>query len=62
VVKDTSLVYILGSSDILKAARSVSNVYAAFSPYIYIGILYMVIIAILTKILDKIENKYDYYR
>lgn len=62
LVKDTSLVYILGSSDILKAARSVSNVYAAFSPYIYIGILYMVIIAILTKILDKIENKYDYYR
>lgn len=62
LVKDTSLVYILGSSDILKAARSVSNVYAAFSPYIYIGIVYLVIIAILTKVLDKIENKYDYYR
>ena len=62
LVKDTSLVYILGSSDILKAARSVSNVYAAFSPYIYIGIVYLVIIAILTKLLDKIENKYDYYR
>lgn len=62
LVKDTSLVYILGSSDILKAARSVSNVYAAFSPYIYIGIVYLIIIAILTKLLDKIENKYDYYR
>ncbi|MDD4089372.1 MAG: amino acid ABC transporter permease [Tissierellia bacterium] len=62
LVKDTSLVYILGSSDILKAARSVSNVYAAFSPYIYIGIVYLIIIAILTKVLDKIENKYDYYR
>ena len=62
LVKDTSLVYILGSSDILKAARSVSNVYAAFSPYIYIGIVYLIIIAILTKVLDNIENKYDYYR
>ena len=62
LVKDTSLVYILGSSDILKAARSVSNVYAAFSPYIYIGMVYMVIIAILTRILDKIESRYDYYR
>ena len=41
LVKDTSLVYILGSSDILKAARSVSNVYAAFSPYIYIGMVYI---------------------
>ncbi len=62
LVKDTSLVYILGSSDILKAARSVGNVYAAFSPYIYIGLLYLFIIAILTKILAKIESKYDYYR
>lgn len=62
LVKDTSLVYILGSSDILKAARSVSNVYAAFSPYIYIGVVYMIIIAVLTRILDKIESRYDYYR
>ncbi|MBP8692135.1 MAG: amino acid ABC transporter permease [Sedimentibacter sp.] len=62
LVKDTSLVYILGSSDILKAARSVSNVYAAFSPYIYIGLVYMVIIAVLTRILDKIESRFDYYR
>lgn len=62
LVKDTSLVYILGSSDILKAARSVSNVYAAFSPYIYIGVVYMIIIAVLTRILDKIESRFDYYR
>ena len=30
LVKDTSLVYILGASDILKAARSVSNAYSSF--------------------------------
>jgi polar amino acid transport system permease protein len=62
LVKDTSLIYILGASDILKAAKSVSNAYAAFSPYIYIGVLYLIITAVLTKILSKIENKYDYYR
>lgn len=62
LVKDTSLVYILGVSDILKAAKSVSNVYAAFSPYIYIGIVYLIITAVLTKILNKIENKFNYYR
>lgn len=62
LVKDTSLIYILGASDILKAAKSVSNAYAAFSPYIYIGLLYLIITAVLTKILSKIENKYDYYR
>lgn len=62
LIKDTSLIYILGASDILKAAKSVSNAYAAFSPYMYIGLLYLFITAILTKILEKIESKYDYYR
>jgi len=62
LVKDTSLVYILGASDILKAAKSVSNAYSAFSPYIYIGIVYLMITAILTKTLNKIESKYNYYR
>ncbi|MPN36103.1 Arginine transport system permease protein ArtQ [bioreactor metagenome] len=62
LVKDTSLVYILGASDILKAAKSVSNAYAAFSPYLYVGLVYLAITAVLTKILSKIENKYDYYR
>lgn len=62
LVKDTSLVYILGVSDVLKAAKSVSNVYAAFSPYIYVGIVYLLITAVFTKILSKIENKFNYYR
>lgn len=62
LVKDTSLVYILGASDILKAAKSVSNAYSAFSPYIFIGLVYLAITAVLTKILTKIEDKYNYYR
>ncbi len=62
LVKDTSLVYILGASDILKAARSVSNVYSAFSPYIFIALVYLVIVAVLTKALTMIEKRYNYYR
>lgn len=62
LVKDTSLVYILGASDILKAAKSVSNAYSAFSPYIFVGLVYLAITAVLTKVLNRIENKYNYYR
>lgn len=62
LVKDTSLVYILGVSDILKAAKAVSNRYSSFAPYIYIGIVYLVITAVLTKVLSKIEEKYNYFR
>lgn len=62
LVKDTSLVYILGTGDILKAAKSVSNKYSAFSPYIYVGLVYLAITAVLTRILGKIEKMYNYYR
>lgn len=62
LVKDTSLVYILGASDVLKAAKAVSNRYSAFSPYIFVGFVYLAITAVLTKALTKIENKYNYYR
>src|SRR5699024_3353196 len=62
LVKDTSLVYILGASDILKAAKSVSNVYSAFSPYVLIALVYLAIVAVLTKLLSNIEKRYNYYR
>ncbi|MGN9165862.1 amino acid ABC transporter permease [Tissierellaceae bacterium HCP3S3_D8] len=62
LVKDTSLVYILGVSDILKAARSVSNTYSTFIPFIFVGFVYLIIIAILTKVLYRIELKFNYYR
>lgn len=62
LVKDTSLVYILGVTDLLKAAKSASNTYSAFSPYVFVAIEYLIIIAILTKILNKVEKKFDYYK
>lgn len=62
LVKDTSLVYILGVADILKAARAVSNAYSTFIPYIFIGGVYLIIIALLTKLLSTVENKFNYYR
>ncbi len=62
LLKDTSLVYILGVSDILKAAKSVSNAYSTFIPYIVIGLIYLAITAVLTRILDGVEKKFSYYR
>lgn len=62
LVKDTSLVYILGVTDLLKAAKSASNTFSAFSPYVFVAIEYLVIIAILTKVLNKVEKKFDYFK
>ena len=57
LVKDTSLVYILGVMDILKAAKSVSNTMSSILPYVYVGIVYLIIVGILTVILNKMERK-----
>jgi His/Glu/Gln/Arg/opine family amino acid ABC transporter permease subunit len=62
LVKDTSLVYILGATDILKAAKSVSNTYSTFVPYIFVAFVYLGIIAIMTNLLSSIERRFDYYR
>ncbi len=62
LVKDTSLVYILGISEILKAAKSVSNTFSTFSPYIFVGIVYLLITAVLTRVLTVIEKKSNYLK
>lgn len=60
LVKDTSLTYILGIMDLLKAARSVSNTLTTILPYIVVGIIYLIIVAVLTYILQKVEYKTQY--
>lgn len=60
LVKDTSLVYILGVMDILKAAKSVSNSLSTITPYLYVGVIYLVVVALLTQILKCIEQRFSY--
>lgn len=62
LVKDTSLVYALGLGDILRAARTLSNKDASIIPLFLAGVVYLVLIGILTYILNYIEEKFDYYR
>ena len=62
LIKDTSLVYILGVTDILKAAKSVSNTYASFTPYIVVGLVYLILVAIVSRKLGKLESSYEYFR
>ncbi len=62
LMKDTSLVYILGMTDILKVAKSVSNTYASFFPYVFAAGLYLILIAGLSGIFQTIEQKLSYYQ
>lgn len=62
LVKDTSLVYILGLNDLLRIATAASNREASLMPFAYAAIIYLVMTAIITKLLSLLEKKYSYYR
>ncbi|WP_455331411.1 ABC transporter permease subunit [Hutsoniella sourekii] len=57
LVKDTSLVYILGLDELLKAGRTLANQYASLLPYIYVGIIYLIFTGVVTLVLKAIEKK-----
>lgn len=62
LVKDTSLVYVIGLDEMLKVAKNAVNRDVSLVPLLVTGAVYLVVIAILSKILQKIEKKYDYYK
>src|SRR5699024_7988484 len=62
LIKDTSLVYVLGLGDILRAAKTLSNQDASLLPLFVAGVLYLIIIALLSFFLEKIEDNFEYYR
>lgn len=62
LVKDTSLVYILGLNDILRISQIASNRTASLVPLLEAGIIYLIFVAILTQLFKYIEKKYSYYR
>ena len=61
LVKDTSLIYAVGLDDLLKAGRIAVNQLSSLLPLVLVGIIYLIMIAIFTKVLSKIEEKYNYY-
>ncbi|MBE6049704.1 MAG: amino acid ABC transporter permease [Clostridium sp.] len=62
LVKDTSLVYVVGLDELLKVGKIASNKFSSLVPLLIVGLVYLFLIAILTKLLEKIEKKYNYYR
>ena len=61
LVKDTSLITILGASELLKAGRSAVNVYATATPFIFVAIFYLLMTFVITKIMNYAEKRSAYY-
>ena len=62
LVKDTSLVYVVGIDELLKIGEMATNREASLMPLLIVGVVYLIVIAIFSKVLKIIEEKYDYYK
>ena len=61
LVKDTALVYVIGLSDLLKVGKVAANRYSSLMPVVVIGIVYLILIGALSKVMGKVEKRYEYY-
>ena len=62
LVKDTSLVYALGISDLILASRTAANRDASLLPMFAAGAIYLILIGIVTIVSKRVEKRYDYDR
>lgn len=62
LIKDTSLVYVIGLGEILRAAKNATNIMANVAPMVLAAGLYLILIGILTLGMRLWEKKYAYYK
>ena len=62
LVKDTSLIYVLGLGDLLRAGKIAMSRDVTLVPLALVGVIYLLFTAILTVASKKIEKFYQYYK
>lgn len=62
LVKDTSLIYILGLSDIMRIGKIAMERDATLLPLVGVAIIYLALTGIFTVLLKQLEKRLDYYR
>ena len=62
LVKDSSLVYVIGIGDLLRAGNVAKSRDVTLVPLVMVGVVYLVMTAVLTFILRKLEQYYSYWK
>ena len=57
LVKDTSLVYVIGLGELLRAGQIAANTYASLVPFLAVGVVYLSVTAVITVLLNTLESK-----
>ncbi|MBP1762053.1 MAG: putative transporter permease protein [Firmicutes bacterium] len=62
LIKDTSLIYAIGISELLRVAKIAAVRDAIFVPFIVAAVFYLVMTAVIQQTFKWLENRYAYYR
>ena len=62
LVKDSSLIYILGLGDVMRAGKIAMERDATLLPLLGVAIIYLTLTGILTIVMKQVEGKLNYYR
>ena len=62
LVKDTALIYVVGLDELLKIAKIASNRLSSIMPFVVVAIVYLIFNGIITKGLEVVERKFNYYQ
>ena len=62
LVKDTSLVYVIGLGDILRAGNIAASRDVTLIPYLLVGLIYLIMTAIVTVLLRRTEKRLNIWR
>ncbi|MCI7720950.1 MAG: amino acid ABC transporter permease [Limosilactobacillus reuteri] len=62
LVKDSSLVYVIGLGDLLRAGNVATSRDVTLVPLILVGLIYLILVGICTLILRQVEKCYAYFK
>ncbi|PZG36733.1 polar amino acid ABC transporter permease [Listeria ivanovii] len=62
LVKDSSLVYILGIGDLLRAGKIAMSRDVTLIPLVLVAVIYLALTAILTVLFKQLEKRFSYYK
>ena len=62
LVKDSSLVYVIGLGDLLRAGNVATSRDVTLVPLLLVGLIYLILVGICTLILRQVEKCYAYFK
>ena len=62
LVKDSSLVYVIGLGDLLRAGNVATSRDVTLVPWMLVGLIYLILVGICTLILRQVEKCYAYFK